>query len=93
MEDDEGGPVMVASSCESDTESGPAFRLLCGGEINIRYDGLGMAANPPASSTLVLTSGGKSLIASFKHLSRYFNSFMSSKVTSLSESPKKFLKF
>jgi hypothetical protein len=64
MEDDEGGPVMVASSCESDTETGPAFRLLCGGEINIRYDGLGMdVANPPALSTLVLTSGGKSLNA------------------------------
>jgi hypothetical protein len=61
MEDDEGGRVMVASSCESDTESGPAFRLLCGEEINIRYDGLGMDANPPASSTLVLTAGGKSL--------------------------------
>lgn len=63
MEDDEGGPVMVASSCESDAESGPAFRLMCGGEINIRYDGLGMTANPPASSTLVLTAGGKSLNA------------------------------
>jgi hypothetical protein len=62
MEEDEGGPVMVASSCESETESGPAFRLLCG---NIRYNGngLGMGANPPASSTLVLTSGGKSLTA------------------------------
>jgi len=62
MEEDEGGPVMVASSCESDTESGPAFRLFCG---NIRYNGngLGMGANPPASSTLVLTSGGKSLTA------------------------------
>ncbi|MDB5587177.1 MAG: hypothetical protein JWP26_2147 [Devosia sp.] len=62
MEEDEGGSVMVASSCESDTETGPAFRLLCG---NIRYNGsgLGMGANPPASSTLVLTSGGKSLTA------------------------------
>ena len=62
MEEDEGGPVMVASSCESDTESGPAFRLFCG---NIRYNGngLGMGANPPESSTLVLTSGGKSLAA------------------------------
>jgi hypothetical protein len=63
MEDDEGGRVMVASSCDSDMEFGSAFRLLCGGEINIRYDGLGMAANPPASSTLVVTSGGKSLNA------------------------------
>ena len=65
MEEDEGGPVMAASSCESDTESGPAFRLLCGGQINIRYNGngLGMGANPPASSTLVLTSGEKSLAA------------------------------
>ena len=62
MEEDEGGPVMVASSCESDTDSGPAFRLFCG---NIRYNGNGleMGANPPASSTLVLTSGGKSLAA------------------------------
>ena len=62
MEEDEGGPVMVASSCESDTESGPALRLYCG---NIRYNGngLGMGATPPASSTLVLTSGGKSLTA------------------------------
>ena len=63
MEEDEGGPVMVASSCESQTETGPAFRLMCVGEINIRYDGLGMTANPPASTTLVLTSGGKSLKA------------------------------
>ena len=62
MEEDEGGPAMVASSCESDTEAGPAFRLLCG---NIRYNGngLGMDANPPASSTLVLTSAGKSVTA------------------------------
>ena len=62
MEEDEGGPVMVASSCESDTESGPAFRLFCG---NIRYNGngLGMGDNPPASSTLELTSGGKTLTA------------------------------
>ena len=62
MDEDEGGPVMVASSCESDTESGPALRLYCG---NIRYNGngLGMGDNPPASSTLVLTSGGKSLTA------------------------------
>lgn len=63
MEDDEGGPVMVASSCESDTDSGPAFRLLCGDQINIRYDGFGMDANLPAPSTLVLTSDGKSLKA------------------------------
>lgn len=62
MEEDEEGPVMVASSCESDTESGPALRLYCG---NIRYNGsgLGMGDNPPASSTLVLTSGGKSVSA------------------------------
>jgi len=63
MEEDEGGPVMVASSCASDPEIGPAFRLMCGEWINIRYDGLGMTANPPASTTLVLTSGGKSLKA------------------------------
>jgi len=61
MEDDEGGRIMVASSCESGTEFSPAFRLMCGGEIIIRYDGLGMDPNPPASSTLVLSSGGKSL--------------------------------
>ena len=62
MEEDEGGPVMVASSCESDTESGPALRLYCG---SIRYNGngLGMGDDPPVSSTLVLTSGGKSLTA------------------------------
>jgi len=66
MEEDEGGPVMVASSCESGTEFGPAFRLHCGG---IRYngDGLGMGANPPASGTLVLTSGGKSLAADVRY--------------------------
>jgi hypothetical protein len=65
MEEDEGGPVMVASSCESDTETGPAFRLMCGDGISIRYNGngLGMGDNPPASSTLVLTSDGKSLKA------------------------------
>ena len=63
MEEDEGGPVMVASSCESDTEFGPALRLMCGDGINIRYDGSGIGANPPASSTLVLTSGGQSLSA------------------------------
>jgi hypothetical protein len=63
MEDDEGGPVMVASSCQSDTESGPAFRLLCGEQISIRYDGFGVDASQHASGTLFLTSGGKSLEA------------------------------
>ncbi|MEO5805749.1 hypothetical protein [Devosia sp.] len=63
MEDDEGGPVMVASSCASDAESGPAFRLMCGDQISIRYDGLGLGDNAPESGTMVLTSGGKSLDA------------------------------
>lgn len=62
MEEDEGGPVMVASSCGSDTETGPAFRLLCGDGINIRYNSLAMGdAAPPASSTMVVSAGGKSL--------------------------------
>jgi len=60
MEDDEGGPVMVASSCDTDTEYGPVFRLMCGGEISIRYYGFEMEADLPPTS-LVLTSGGKSL--------------------------------
>ena len=63
LEEDEGGPVMVASSCESDTEFGPALRLFCGEGISIRYNGLGALADPPLSSTLVLTSGEKSLSA------------------------------
>lgn len=63
MEDDEGGPIMVASSCESDIEWGPVFRLMCGEGINIRYYGLEMDAGLPAPTTLVLTSGGTSLDA------------------------------
>lgn len=63
MEEDEGGPTMVASSCESDTDIGPVFRLMCGGEINIRYNDPGMIMDAPEEGTLVLmlTSGGKSL--------------------------------
>ena len=65
MEEDEGGPTMVASSCESDTEIGPVFRLMCGGEINIRYNEPEMIMDAPETGTLplVLTSGGKSLTA------------------------------
>ena len=63
LEEDEGGSVMVASSCEGNTEFGPALRLLCGDGINIRYNRLGLDADPPLSSTLVLTSGEKSLSA------------------------------
>ena len=61
MEDDEGGQTMVASSCQSDTESGPVFRLLCSGEINIRYNEPDLIMNAPEAVTLVLTSGGESL--------------------------------
>lgn len=63
MEEDEGGPTMVASSCESDTEWGPVFRLMCGERINIRYNGVGMDADLPPPTTMVLTSGGQSLDA------------------------------
>ena len=64
MEDDEGGRIMVASSCSSDPEIFPSFRLFCGNErISVRYYGVEIDPEPPLSNRLVLTSGGKSLNA------------------------------